>query len=323
MTQLSQIKGISTSTIEKLNALNITNVNDLKNISPEKLVKISHIGTSKIVTLYSAAGIPLNTKEIENLNRLTPNNKISQSKPIQIKINPHKLEYTYNELSEKGKEKVRNSELSWDDSGIIKEEFEHYLEERGLPTDKIYYSLSYSQGDGVFFGGDIDWKKFKKYFNIDVSNIDKICKKIPYDSNYDKIKTYSADLIFEETDFVIKLSNRGDSMYLEVEDYWIISDMETELQEMAEKLTEEDESDDDWDDVYDKNYEKLIEETGFKNINDLLNEIEVEFNEIIQDVAKELEKIGYKEIEYLSSDEYIKELCEVNEYKFDKEGNLL
>ena len=52
------------------------------------------------------------------------------------------------------------------------------------------------------------------------------------------------------------------------------------------------------------------------------NPYEAEFHEIVRDICISIERTGYAEIEYESSEKYIKELCEINEYEFLKDGTM-
>ena len=59
------------------------------------------------------------------------------------------------------------------------------------------------------------------------------------------------------------------------------------------------------------------------NIEEVVGKVEEKLVEIYLDLCKELENIGYNEIEYQYSDEYISELLEVNEYEFLENGKII
>lgn len=59
------------------------------------------------------------------------------------------------------------------------------------------------------------------------------------------------------------------------------------------------------------------------NIEEVVGKVEEKLMEIYLDLCKELEEIGYNEIEYQYSDEYISELLEVNEYEFTEYGKII
>ena len=50
--------------------------------------------------------------------------------------------------------------------------------------------------------------------------------------------------------------------------------------------------------------------------------LEEDLEEWVEDMSRELEKSGYETIEYQNSDEYIVEVLENNDYKFDEEGDM-
>jgi hypothetical protein len=68
--------------------------------------------------------------------------------------------YKFDELSPKAKsrvmEKFRQYLLEDYDNDRLNESFAEQLDEVGLPSKKIYWSLSHSQGDGVAFYGHVD-----------------------------------------------------------------------------------------------------------------------------------------------------------------------
>ena len=75
--------------------------------------------------------------------------------------------FKFKELSGDVQEKVieREREYRYNDSFYneqLDEDFKETLKERGLPTETAW-NISYSQGDGVSFYGDIDLVKFLKY----------------------------------------------------------------------------------------------------------------------------------------------------------------
>ena len=67
--------------------------------------------------------------------------------------------YSYSELSEKSKNKVRNDYMENLDSGIFTELVIEDLREKGLKNLRPLYSLGYCQGDGFCIYGNIDFKE--------------------------------------------------------------------------------------------------------------------------------------------------------------------
>jgi hypothetical protein len=75
--------------------------------------------------------------------------------------------YHYEDLDEKAKERAldwyaETTNENWDsnDSEHIEEMFRYRLDELGLPSKKIEWSLGYSQGDGVAFYGPISMREY-------------------------------------------------------------------------------------------------------------------------------------------------------------------
>jgi len=66
--------------------------------------------------------------------------------------------------------------------------------------------------------------------------------------------------------------------------------------------------------VYDKELTQEQEKT--------LDEFQDALNEVIYDLNKEITKSGYDEIEYETSDEYIDEMSEANEYEYLEDGKM-
>lgn len=159
--------------------------------------------------------------------------------------------YEYSELSPEAKEKALDKWNEYNDDplmqshmiNLLKEE----LDERGIKYDTdsidVRYSLSYCQGDGFMFLGEIDWKDYTvtikhsgHYYHSDSKTID-----MKYDTGED------------------------------------VSDDEPEF---------------------------------------------AEFEAIYQEICKKMEQVGYDNIEYVTSEEYFIEACDVNEYTFREDGTM-
>lgn len=84
--RLNKIPGIGENTTSKLATLNIITVQDLKHTNPKTLTSTLGIGTSKIINLYSAAGIDLSPSQIDKLNKATSNSKIKSKSPSKAKV---------------------------------------------------------------------------------------------------------------------------------------------------------------------------------------------------------------------------------------------
>ena len=165
--------------------------------------------------------------------------------------------YNFDELSDEAKitaleEHNENNDFDFL-SELLNEDLRNLLEENKINSDdeKLFYSLSYSQGDGVCFVGNFEYKGV----NIGVK--------------HDNGHYY-----------------HNNSVYIEAE-----------------------EIDDDGDDDLKNDVLKVI-----------TDEAEAEFEELYKEICDKIEKIGYSEIEYENSEEAFKELCEANEYTFEKNG---
>ena len=67
--------------------------------------------------------------------------------------------YSYSELDERAREKVKNDYMENLDSSIFTEQVIEDLREKGLENLRPLYSLSYCQGDGLCLYGSIDFKE--------------------------------------------------------------------------------------------------------------------------------------------------------------------
>jgi len=86
--------------------------------------------------------------------------------------------FKYDELSEESQDKALRNHNENNQFDYLGEDLESYLdellEENNIKGDaKLFYSLSYSQGDGVRFEGNFEYKKF----NISVKNSGLSCHK--------------------------------------------------------------------------------------------------------------------------------------------------
>jgi hypothetical protein len=70
--------------------------------------------------------------------------------------------------------------------------------------------------------------------------------------------------------------------------------------------------------TYPEDHYKTVEK-----LQSLEERIEENLTEYAREKAREIEKIGYEEIEYINSDEYIIEQIEHNEYEYDEDGDQI
>lgn len=80
--------------------------------------------------------------------------------PTQRTIDVYKFEELSPQAKKHAMEKTRQYLMEDYDSKRLTESFAEQLDEVGLPSDKIYWQLSYSQGDGVGFYGRIDLDEY-------------------------------------------------------------------------------------------------------------------------------------------------------------------
>ncbi len=92
-----------------------------------------------------------------NISHLAQNTNM---KTIKLKL------YSIKELSEEAREKAREEYNSHNDYTFLGNDLEYklveLLKENKIKSDNVQvkYSLSYSQGDGVMFYGELTWKKY-------------------------------------------------------------------------------------------------------------------------------------------------------------------
>ncbi|MCB5366963.1 MULTISPECIES: hypothetical protein [Bacillati] len=203
--------------------------------------------------------------------------------------------FSYEELSEEAKKCARDwyrSILDRDfsfESQMITENFEIILEKKGYPTEDIEWSLSYCQGDGVAFYGSIQ-------------DIDKVAKRLLSEADY---KLFN--LIFNDHGLYIDCEIFRNSYGYHYSHY---NTMEIELDH------------EDIDTIVYEVYGLEEHEEGYENkyidIENLLDTLEEAIKDDIKEVSKQLEKLGYKEIEYYY--EAVEEALITNEYEFLENG---
>lgn len=205
--------------------------------------------------------------------------------------------YKFEELSDEAKQnaiKHYRESMDWQIiSKSITEKFTEKLSAIGYPTDDLEWSLSYSQGDGVAFYGEVD--------------MDKVINRLEhkgYDLNYDLYRA---------------INNKGLTITARIYrnsfgyHYSHYNTMEVEVDgDSIEVMVEYLYGDLDENEYIDKHDE----------IYDFLLKLKDCIHNDIKDVSKELEKEGYSDIEYYSSDEAIAEILIANEYKFTEDGMM-
>jgi hypothetical protein len=181
--------------------------------------------------------------------------------------------YQFDELPAKAKQRAIEAyrEHAWDehDTEVLSDAFRERLESLGLPSDKVQWRLSSSQGDGVAFYGKFDIEDYLKANKL--------------------MKEFSALRALDPLPYA-EITKIGPHMY----DHW--NTMRVSLEPQTD-LTAKQEA--------------------------LLSDLEAQIAQHIQVVSRELEKIGYDEIEYRTGDEAIAETLQINEYEYDARGDRI
>lgn len=120
-------------------------------------------------------------------------------KEIKIQV------YEFDELSEAAKEKARDWWKERDDMPMLadymSEELVQLLKKYRIKYDelpRVFYSLSYSQGDGAMFEGRVQWKKYTakikhsgNYYHYNSKNIDLFRADGEYANNTDDYDAFN------------------------------------------------------------------------------------------------------------------------------------
>ncbi len=238
--------------------------------------------------------------------------------------------------------KWREHEHSWDyhDAEMLSETFKEILEEKGFQDDplKVYWSLGYCQGDGVCFDGWLDVEKY-----IKLNKLEK------FEPLVDKVDVH-----------VINRNNRychWNSMDVEIADNSNVSwenFVDSRIVKRIEEINQaHSEAYKTWYHLH-YNTKKLrrgvkewlppgieseppkhpgypdeltvAKEAAERHYNELVKlgeDFRDYVDEDVKSISRELEKIGYEEIEYRTSDEVAKEFFEANEYEFEEDGEII
>ena len=191
--------------------------------------------------------------------------------------------YTYDELSDEAKKKVKDLFLSWRaDDDTFTDSCETTLTELFPNSDlKVQYSLSYSQGDGFNTYGKL---KVKDLLDVDLSKYPLNDSGIQALANKDVIKDVcdKADL------YDIDLEENNRYCYSLADGIEVVPDYDVELSQ---------------------------EETG------LLSDLENFAQSVMGKINRQFEKDGYDWF-YEMSDEEASEQADANDYEFTEDGKL-
>lgn len=263
------------------------------------------------------------------------------------------------EAQKRALDKWRNKGWDWDqtDADQLSELFKEILVEKGFLDDVVpNWSLAYCQGDGVCFSGHIDaeklfqqkgWKKYKHFG-------DRISIKVTHDGRYCHWNSMSVEISFDAPSMEELIPKK---MYEQMTDWQVQKaagirayrnqcyqiDKErvkpfTEWIEFKRGMSNGvlawvPDPPDDLDIPYPDKPAEIVEPARFvaarekaeakvKEMETEINEIEEDVREYVKDVSRELEKMGYEEIEYRGSDEVIIDTIEANDYTFTEDGDM-
>ena len=216
-------------------------------------------------------------------------------------------EFTFEELSEKAKDKVRSSHAEnlihewWGDT------YEYFKErghERGFELDSMHFRGFWSQGDGAMWTGEVRLKEFITYHLRDT------------DPDHHR---YTVLLMLLEEDYIdgrINVEQRGF--------YYSHSgcmQFETSQQGMVYDLASSDEDTLHHDCVLKgANVYQLAEGIQYE---ELLAKLDEWIEKEARGYADELYDALEKEHEFLTSDEAITDSCDINGYRFTEDGDLI
>ena len=138
--------------------------------------------------------------------------------------------YRYQELEGSFKENAKNEfynsmdDSSWDDD--VRSKFTEKMAEMGFTVDRIYYTISYSQGDGAMFEGSVsDWSKLLPKLSDAIQRQVKKCEN--YESSFLsmlewKVK-HGGGMYYHEnsgkTECYISIDNE-DEMFYDIDSKW-------------------------------------------------------------------------------------------------------
>lgn len=202
--------------------------------------------------------------------------------------------YTFDELSDRAKEKARDwYRTDNDDDFMLSESFAQTLSYYGFPEGsmKIYHSLAYCQGDGVAFEGPIN-------FDALLATTESELHDAHGDDNLVVIRELIKEARAHDIDLTGKVENNGSfhecSMDIELDCYYISSG----------------------------NY--FIHESANDKVISARDQIAAKVQKALEafvtDLSLKLTKDGYSELDYQYSDEVVDERIIANEYTFCEDG---
>lgn len=246
--------------------------------------------------------------------------------------------YTLDQLSPEARKRALEElrETDFDRSDELKDLFHNDLEMEFFPTQKIYFSLGYTQGDGVSFYGPFDdlkaflkehklWTRFKKlepYISVQIDGG-------RYSSAFGPGTMHVEYELNVGPEDLIPESISDDIAVWEKEERARYRQWEVKTQRRLPK-----EGPKEWRPKHTEPFEARPRPPRFRKAEERARaktafmekeaeELQAEIQDLVEDMSWRLEKMGYGEIEYWDSEEYLTEMADANDYKFSKEGEWL
>ena len=199
--------------------------------------------------------------------------------------------YQFAELDDRAKEKARDwfrqSDAEWFDADEFKDEVlcEHAAYHHRLKTTVCHFSLSYCQGDGVAFYGDLDLD----FFVNDPADGDGPPGGGSLVGLRRKIRKLVRDLRKTGADVSVSIGGQYGHYH-----HWNSMSVTVEAAGGEDRKA--------------------------ARRDELANQLEPLLNEYLTAVSHDTEELGYKELEYRDSAEVVDETITINEYEFTEDG---
>lgn len=209
----------------------------------------------------------------------------------KVEIGIYKFDELSKDVQAKVIEKFRQS--NWEDysyTEVLTDHLQEDLEYRGLEGMRVVWCLSYCQGDGVSFTGKIDSETMKKMINSRVLTGMKENQIELFNRAVDAGWTIATEIYRIDNHYAHEYTVKTDDVYSHSDEY---TDIAEDLGVSAEL------------------------------IDDLFETLQEEIEQYRISLCKELEELGYKDIEYYDSEETIKENIIENDYEFYEDGGLV
>ena len=230
---------------------------------------------------------------------------------------------------------ARNRALEWGrkvshenySSEFLTEIFEEQLKDRGYEFDepkigfRTYWSLSSCQGDGVAFYGRLDLDELAKKDPVIMHLLRKAARLVTIRYR-GKTRTPFCEAASNVDCWTFNVEIEGSNGHYH---HWNSMNVTCQVDIHDDP---KDCLDPVLDGPYDEKRERIYWTKPFKEhppkfygLPDISLEIEEHIQERVQEISRELEKMGYDDIEYRTSDEVVIEFIEANEYDFDEDGD--